>query len=146
MTPWERLCFHQEKSQPLMDKLEKWFSDQFAQKKVEPNSNLGQTIKYMQNHWKELTGFLHIEGAPLDNNCLERALKVAILNRKNAYFYKTKNSAHVGDVFMSMIETCRRAKANPLQYLTVIQENAIDVLNNPGKWLPWNYTLYGNHQ
>jgi transposase len=139
MTPKERLCFHQEKSKPLMDKLEKWFTEQFAQKKIEENSNLGQVINYMQNHWQKMTGFLRIEGAPLDNNCLERALKVAILNRKNAYFYKTKNGAHVGDVFMSLIETCRRAKANPFDYLTRIQENAIDVVNNPGKWLPWNY-------
>jgi transposase len=139
MTSWERLCFHQEKSKPLMDKLEKWFTEQFAQKKIEENSNLGQVINYMQNHWQKMTGFLRIEGAPLDNNCLERALKVAILNRKNAYFYKTKNGAHVGDVFMSLIETCRRAKANPFDYLTRIQENAIDVINNPGKWLPWNY-------
>ncbi len=95
-----------------MKKLEKWFAEQFAQKKIEPNSNLGQVIKYMRNHWHRLTGFLRLEGAPLDNNCLERALKVAILNRKNAYFYKTKNGAHVGDVLMSLIETCRRAKAN----------------------------------
>lgn len=139
MTPWERLCFHQEKSKPLMDKLEKWLEEQFTQKKVEPNSNLGGVIKYMQNHWQKLTGFLRIEGAPLDNNCLERALKVAILNRKNAYFYKTMMGAHVGDVLMSLIETCRRAKANPFEYLTKIQENAIDVINSPGKWLPWNY-------
>jgi hypothetical protein len=40
---------------------------------------------------------------------------------------------------MSLIETCRRAKANPFEYLTKLQENAIDVINNPGKWLPWNY-------
>ncbi len=139
MTPQERLCFHQEKSKPLMDKLEKWFAEQFSQKKVEPNSNLGQVIKYMQNHWKKMTGFLRIEGAPLDNNCLERALKAAILNRKNAYFYRTMKGAHVGDVFMSLIETCRLAKANPFEYLTKLQENAIDVINNPGKWLPWNY-------
>jgi transposase len=139
MTSRERLCFHQEKSKPLMDKLEKWFEEQFTQKKIEENSNLGQVINYMQNHWQKLTGFLRIEGAPLDNNCLERALKVAILNRKNAYFYKTENGAHVGDVFMSLIETCRRAKANPFEYLTKLQENAIDVITNPGKWLPWNY-------
>lgn len=75
----------------------------------------------------------------ITNNCLKRALKVAILNRKNAYFYRTVNGAHVGDVFMSLIETCRRAKANPFDYLTRIQENAIDVINHPGKWLPWNY-------
>ncbi|NIM18390.1 MAG: IS66 family transposase [Candidatus Aminicenantes bacterium] len=139
MTPSERLCLHQKKSKPLMDKLEQWFEEQFAQKKIEPNSNLGQVINYMQNHWQKLTGFLRIEGAPLDNNCLERALKVAILNRKNAYFYKTENGAHVGDVFMSIIETCRLAKVNPFEYLTMLQKNAIDVLNNPAKWLPWNY-------
>lgn len=139
MTPSERLCFHQEKSKPLMDELEKWFEEQFAQKKIEPNSNLGEVISYMQNHWQKLTGFLRIEGAPLDNNCLEQALKVAILNRKNAYFYKTENGAHVGDVLMSLIETCRKAKVNPFEYLTMLQKNAIDVLKNPGKWLPWNY-------
>ena len=139
MTPSERLCFHQEKSKPLMDKLEEWFDEQFTQKKIEPNSNLGGVIEYMQNHWQKMTGFLRIEGAPLDNNCLEQALKVAILNRKNAYFYKTENGAHVGDVLMSLIETCRRTKANPFDYLTRLQENAIDVIKNPGKWLPWNY-------
>lgn len=139
MTPSERLCFHQEKSKPLMDKLEEWFDEQFTQKKIEENSNLGGVIEYMQNHWRKMTGFLRIEGAPLDNNCLEQALKVAILNRKNAYFYKTENGAYVGDVLMSLIETCRRAKANPFDYLTRIQENAINVIKNPGKWLPWNY-------
>jgi hypothetical protein len=139
MTPGERLCHHQEKSKPLMDKLEKWFEEQFVQKKVEPNSNLGQVISYMKNHWHRLTGFLRLEGAPLDNNCLEQALKVSILNRKNALFYKTKNGAHVGDVFMSLIETCRKAKANPFEYLKKIQENAMDVINNPEMWLPWNY-------
>jgi transposase len=139
MSSWERLCFHQVHSKPLMDELEKWFEEQFVQKNVEPNSTLGQVIKYMQNHWQKLTGFLRIEGAPLDNNCLERALKVAILNRKNAYFYKTLNGAHVGDVLMSLIETCRRAKADPFEYLKRIQENAMDVINKPEKWLPWNY-------
>lgn len=139
MTPHQRLCFHQQHSKPEMDKLEKWFEEQFAQKKIEPNSNLGSAIKYMQNHWERLTGFLRLEGAPLDNNCLERALKVAILNRKNAYFYRTKNGANVGDVFMSIIETCRQAKVNPIEFLTMIQENSIDVLKNPAKWIPWVY-------
>jgi len=41
--------------------------------------------------------------APLDNNIVERSLKKAILNRKNALFYKTVNGAAVGDLFMSLI-------------------------------------------
>ena len=65
-----------------MDDLKEWFDAQFEEKKVEPNSGLGQAIKYMQNHWDALTLFLHVPGAPLDNNICERALKKAILNRK----------------------------------------------------------------
>jgi hypothetical protein len=42
----------------------------------------------------------------LDNNLVERALKKAIVHRKNALFYKTANGAQVGDLFMSLIYTC----------------------------------------
>jgi transposase len=58
MTPSERLCFHQEKSKPLMDKLEEWFDEQFTQKKIEPNSNLGGVIEYMQKHWQKMTSLI----------------------------------------------------------------------------------------
>jgi hypothetical protein len=44
-------------------------------------------------------------GVPLDNNAAERILKKAILSRKNSYFYKTARSAHVGDMYMSLIST-----------------------------------------
>jgi transposase len=56
--------------------------------------------------------------APIDNNIVERALKKAILNRKNALFYKTLNGAGVGDVFMSLIHFCELNGANPFDYLT----------------------------
>jgi hypothetical protein len=46
LTPEERLRFHQEHSQPVMDALEAWFKVQFAEKKVEPNSGLGKAISY----------------------------------------------------------------------------------------------------
>src|ERR1035437_10165769 len=34
------------------------------------------------NHWEKLTLFLQVPGAPLDNSIAERALKKAILHRK----------------------------------------------------------------
>lgn len=33
----------------------------------------------------------------------------------------------------------QKQTANMFDYLTRIQENTIDVIQNPGKWLPWNY-------
>jgi len=50
----------------------------------------------MLKHWEALTLFLRQAGAPLDNNVLRAGLlKKAILHRKNALFYKTRNGARV---------------------------------------------------
>ncbi len=68
MSPEERLAFHQAESKPLMDKLYCWLNKQLDEKLVEPNSGLGKAIQYMLNHWKALTRFLEVPGAPLDNN------------------------------------------------------------------------------
>ena len=103
------------------------------------NSSLGEAIAYMLNHWEPLTLFLRHPGAPLDNNVCERALKKAILHRKNAYFYKTENGARVGDLFMSLIHTCELNDVNPFDYLTELQKHASELSVDPDRWLPWNY-------
>jgi len=135
----ERLRYHQTHSGPLMEDLYEWFNEQIDHRKVEPNSGLGEAISYMQNHWPELTRFLEVPGAPLDNNICERALKQVILNRKNAYFFKTQFGAAVGDLFMSLIHTCNLSQINPFQYLVALQTYAKNVIETPEKWLPWNY-------
>ena len=47
LSPLERLAFHQEKSKPVMDRLRQWMQAQMDQKKIEPNSGLGEAIRYM---------------------------------------------------------------------------------------------------
>ena len=139
MSDQQRLQFHQKESGPKMDELKRWLAEQFEQRKVEPNSSLGEAINYMLTHWEKLTLFLRQPGAPLDNNICERALKKAILHRKNSYFYKTQNGARVGDLFMSMIHTCELNGVNPFDYLTELQKHAKELSLHPGRWMPWNY-------
>jgi transposase len=139
LSPEERLRFHQEHSGPLMKQLHDWMEAQFAEHKTEPNSGLGKAISYLLNHWAKLTLFLRQAGAPIDNNIVERALKKAILNRKNALFYKTVNGAWVGDLFMSLIHTCELNGANPFDYLTELQRHAEALQPVPADWMPWNY-------
>lgn len=146
MTPEDRLAFHQAKSKPLMDELYRWLNKQLEEKLVEPNSGLGKAITYMLNHWGPLTRFMEIPGAPLDNNICERALKKAILHRKNSLFYKTDHGALIGDIFMSLIQTCAMAGENPYEYLLAIHKNPAMVKANPGNWLPWNFSQNLNHQ
>jgi transposase len=120
LTAEERLRFHQQHSQPVMEELHAWMEAQFAHTRTEPNSGLGKAIKYLLRHWHRLTLFLRQAGAPLDNNIVERSLKPVILHRKNALFYRTLNGAHVGDLFMSLIHTAELCGANPFDYLTQI--------------------------
>jgi transposase len=93
----------------------------------------------MLRHWKPLTLFLRSAGAPLDNNVCERALKKAILNRKNSLFYRTLHGAQVGDLYMSLIHTCELNGANSFDYLTELQRHAHGMTKNPERWMPWNY-------
>lgn len=139
MTAGQRLRFHQQKSGPLMDELESWMKAQIGARKVEPNSGLGKAMQYMQRHWKGLTLFLRQAGAPLDNNICERALKKAVLHRKNALFYKTMNGAQTGDLFMSLIHTCELNGVNSFDYLVAMLRNPAAVAASPAEWMPWSY-------
>lgn len=135
----ERLGLHQAVSQPVMEELKDWLEKQFQDKRVEPNSALGEAIDFMRGHWVELTRFLQEPGAPLDNNICERILKTAILHRKNSLSYKTERGAKVGDLFMSVVQTCRLNRVNPFTYLLQLVGHSAEVAADPARWMPWNF-------
>jgi transposase len=139
MSDLERLAWHQEQSGPVMEDLAAWMKAEVAEKRVEPNSPLGKTFAYMHKHWDALTLFLRVPGAPIDNNVLERALKIPILNRNNAKYFRSQNGATVADVLMSTIYTAERAGKSSLHYLASLYEHRAELAANPEDWMPWNY-------
>ena len=58
---------------------------------------------------------------------------------KTSLFYKTRNGARVGDIYMSLIHTCELNDINAFDYLNQLQLNALDVVEHPVCWMPWNY-------
>jgi len=134
-----RLIYHQTHSQPLMDALRIWLHNQQAYELSEPNSGLGDAVRYMLRHWIPLTTFLRVSGAPLDSSWAERAIKIAIRHRRNSLFYKTPKGAEVGDCLMSLIYTCNQNGINPYDYLNTLQQHGLEVKANPDNFLPWNY-------
>jgi len=139
MSDQTRLAFHQEHSGPPMRGLLWWLHEQILLHKVEPNSTLGGAVSYMLKHWHKLTRFLETPGTPLDNNICERALKKAIVHRKNALFYKTENGAAVGDLFMSLTHTAELNHVDPFDYLVELLRHAEDLPKAAANWMPWNY-------
>jgi transposase len=139
LSPEARLAWHQQHSQPLMDRLHDWCERQLREHRTEPNSRLGEALTYFVRHWPKLTRFLTVAGAPLDSNLVERALKKAILHRKGALFYKTEHGARVGDFFMSVVHTCELNGVNAFEYLVTLQQQADALRAAPHAWLPWTY-------
>lgn len=139
VSPDERLHAHQQHSAPILDELQDWMQGAIDNKAVEPNSGMGQALKYFLKYWSKLTLFLREPGAPIDNNIAERILKLAIRYRRNSLFYRNQRGALVGDVYMTIIHTAVLHGVNPLDYLTALLRHGRDVAQAPERWLPWNY-------
>jgi transposase len=142
MSPQERLAYHQAYSRPLLDELKRWLDTRCEDRLVEPNSSLGKAIAYLLNHWPTLTRFLSVPSAPLDNNLVERALKLFIRQRKNSLFFATEHSAYIASVLTSLIATCVHAGGNALESLVALQEHRTAVFADPAAWLPWTYQAH----
>lgn len=134
-----RLNYHRQHSQPALEQMKQWLIEQQEQRLIEPNSPLGKAVEYLKTHWDGLMGFCRYMGAPLDNNPVERILKLPILLRKNAYFFKTSHGADVGSLLMSVIKTATQSGINPFSYLQDLVEHRHQLRQNVGQWLPWNY-------
>jgi hypothetical protein len=139
LSPQERLEFHQRESEPVMAELQKWLRAQLDDKRVEPNSGLGEAIRYLLKRWDRLTLFLRVPGAPLENNICERAMKMAIRHRNNSLFYKTERGARTGDLYMALVYTAELHGENPFHYLVALFEHAAELAADPAAWLPWSY-------
>jgi hypothetical protein len=134
----DRLHYHQKHSAPLMAALKRWMNNLILHKSVEPNSRLGEAIAYMLKRWHELTQFLRVAGAQLDNNIAEQTIKVLIRYRKNAYFYRTFYGAEIGDAMMSVLHTAARHGISIFDYVNTLQSHREQVRTSPEDWLPWN--------
>jgi len=135
----ERLAYHQTHSLPHMETLLTWCEEQLSTEVVEANSNLGRAMNYFIRHYEGLTAFCRITGAPVDNNEIERLIKLIVRARKNSLFFKTLVGAEISDVITSVLATCHEQNINAFDYLNAVQRNQLAVKASPERWLPWNY-------
>jgi hypothetical protein len=139
MSGAQRLHYHQTHSGPILRALQQWLEEQINDRLVEPNSSLATAFSYLLTRWESLSRFLSIPNAPLDNNTVERALKLVIRQRKASLFYASAHSAYVASVLSSVIATCVENGVNALHYLVTLQQQRTAVFRNPSAWLPWHY-------
>ena len=99
-------------------------------------------LKSMRRHWAGLTAFLQQPTLPLDNNAAERALRAAVVARKNFYGSGSQWSGELAAMMFSVLMTMRRWQINPRTWLSAYLRACAEHGNRPppqlGAFLPWS--------
>ena len=143
LEPAARLAYHQAHSSEPMETLRAWCKVELESGAVEANGTLGQAMSYFLRHHENLTLFLREPDAPIDNNVIERLLKLVVRSRRNSSFYRSEVGAGVADVISSVLGTCHENGLNAFDYLCAVQRHAECVRREPERWLPWNWPRDG---
>jgi len=116
----------QTEAKPLVDSFFNWIDTVFASHGFLPTNPFLKALKYAKNRRNHLEVYLHDPDVAIDNNHIERALRVIPMGRKNWLFAWTELGAkHIG-IIQSLLVTCRLHDINPYDYF-------VDILQRIGQ-------------
>lgn len=99
-----------------------------------------KAIKYILNHFSDLSRFLEDPKLPIHNNKTERAVGFFVTCRKNFQTVCSDKSARRNAKLFTIIQTAKANGLNPEKYLEYVL-NAIFEKKDAKLLLPWNETI-----
>lgn len=79
------------------------------------NKEVKRLIKRLRRHQTDLLTFLEYDNVPFENNHAERAIRPAVIIRKNSYGNKSAQGADCQAVLMSVFRTLKQRGHHPIQ-------------------------------
>jgi transposase len=93
-------------------------------------------------HWTGLTVFVNLPGIPMDNNASERALRNAVVGRKNYYgsgsHWSAELTAELFTIFATLDKNGINCRLWLIEYLYAVARNRCKPPTNATAFLPWN--------
>jgi transposase len=86
------------------------------------DSQARRLVKRLRRHQSDLFTFLDQPGVPFDNNAAERAIRPAVIIRKNSYGNRSEEGADTQAVLMSVFRTLKQRGHDPIR--TVVESLA----------------------
>lgn len=139
LSPEARRDYHREHSRPLLRQITEYGEEQLEERKVEPNSDLGEAFEYVIGNERRLSAFARHPGAALDNNRVERALRTSVRLRETTHFFRNPVGAGVADTILSVGATALHERLNLFEYFVDLQRHTEAVRSDPAAWVPWRY-------
>jgi len=114
-SPEARLAARQERSVPILDRLEKFLREQRGH--ALPKSQYGKAVGYALNHWPELRRFTENGVLEIDNNIAERTLRPCAIGRKNWMFLGSDRGGETAATCFSILAGAKRHRIEPFAYV-----------------------------
>jgi len=118
LSPAERLAARQQRSVPILDRLEPFLREQQAD--ALPKSQFGKAIAYALNHWPELRRFTENGVLEIDNNISERTLRLCAIGRKNWMFVGSDRGGETAAICFSILANAKRYRIEPFAYVRAL--------------------------
>lgn len=115
LTPEQRKELRQKEAYPVIQLMEKWCVDTYAE--VLESSLLGKAIAYTYSLMERLAVYVNDGRINIDNNLIENAIRPLALGRKNWLFCGNDASAYRAAIVYSLLASCRAANVDPRQWL-----------------------------
>jgi len=114
-SPEARLAARQERSVPILGRLEKFLREQKGQ--ALPKSQYGKAVGYALNHWAELCRFTESGLLEIDNNIAERTMRLCAIGRKNWLFVGSDRGGETAATCFSILAGAKRHRIEPFVYV-----------------------------
>jgi transposase len=128
-TPEARLTARQERSVPVLDRLNLFLKEQANG--ALPKSQYGQAIGYVVNQWDTLHRYVEDGRFDIDNNISERTLRVCAIGRKNWMFFGSDRGGETAAACLSILASAKRHLIEPYAYirnlLVALSSDAVDL-------------------
>ncbi len=145
LTPDDRVALRQERSAPVLEKLQRWCV--ITHSSEPPSTNLAKAAGYLLNHWPALSRFLEDGRIDLDNNLTEQQLRDIALGRKNYLFAGSHEAARRAADLYSLTRTCAQYGVPPLVYFTEVLQKLANgwSITRLEELLPHRWSLQPHH-
>jgi transposase len=113
-----RQALRLQRAKPLLDLLKPQL--EAARVHTLPSSAVGKAVTYTLALWPKLTRFLDHPELELSNNLAENSMRPVAVGRKNWIHLGSPQAGPKVAAILSVIESCRRLKISPRDYLAAI--------------------------
>jgi transposase len=95
-------------------------------KTILPKGPMGLAIGFALNHWEKLNNFLKDGRLPIDNNLVERLIRIVAIARKNFMFCGSHEGAKRAAILYTLITSCKLNDIEPFEYLSDVLSRIAD--------------------